>query len=222
MSDHVSLSQIAYEHIRRRIVSLDLPPGTTIDETALREELGLGRTPIREALQRLALERLVTIVPRRGTFVTDIGIMDLNRLFEVRMVLESTAARLAAQRGHEDHWRQMERVLRRLDDGADLADNQVLIAIDEACHNLIYDAADNKFLADSLVTLYALSLRLWYYFLPKIGDMQGAISEHRSILESLRMGDAESAGKLMARHIQAFQEEIQSAMLGFPVSEGDR
>ncbi|MCX7853916.1 MAG: GntR family transcriptional regulator, partial [Caldilineales bacterium] len=92
-----SLSQRAYEGIKHQIISLALPPGAVIDEDRLQAELGLGRTPIREALQRLALEKLVTIVPRRGTFVTEIGLMDLRLLFEVRVPLESLATRLAAQ-----------------------------------------------------------------------------------------------------------------------------
>ena len=76
-SNNKSLSQIAYESIRQKIVSLELPPGEVIDENGLRHEMELGRTPIREALQRLALEKLVTIVPRRGMFVTEVSINDL-------------------------------------------------------------------------------------------------------------------------------------------------
>lgn len=209
-----SLSQQAYTLIRHKIISLELPPGAVINETALREELGLGRTPIREALQRLALEKLIIIVPRRGTFVSDVGITDLNRLFEARLVLESFAARLASQRGTEEHWRRMAEVLA----GAEKADadQEALISIDETCHNIMYEAADNKFLRDTLVSLYALSLRLWYYALFEIGGMQDAVLEHGRILERLRAGDAEGAAQLLVEHIQTFQETIQQVMLGMP------
>lgn len=210
----LSLSQKAYEEIRQKIVSLELAPGTVIDEALLRDELGVGRTPIREALQRLALEKLVTIIPRRGMFVTEIGITDLQRLFEVRLVLEGLAARLAAQRGTREHWNQMEKVLADLPEKEYPADNELLIAIDETCHQIIYEAADNKFLKDTLNTLYNLSLRLWYFALSDIGDMRAAILEHRSILEALRLGDAEKSARLIEVHIQTFQEEIQSVMLG--------
>lgn len=212
----VSLSQQAYERIKRKIVSLELEPGQVIDESNLRAELNLGRTPIREALQRLALEKLVTIVPRRGTFVTEIGITDLQQLFEVRLMLESQAARLAAQRGSRQHWQRMEAALSGLSDGAGPTDNEALIAIDEACHRLMYEAADNEFLEDVLTTLYALSLRLWYFSLAKIGDMQEAIREHKYMLDAFKVRDGELAAQLMEQHIQAFQEEIQSVMLGIP------
>lgn len=208
-----SLSLQAYQAIKHKIVSLELPPGAVIDETALRKELGLGRTPIREALKRLALEKLVIIVPRRGMFVTDIGITDLKRLFEVRVALESLAARLAAERGRSFHWQQMETALERLPD-PDAADNQTLIAIDEACHHIMYQAADNEFLEDILTTMYALSLRLWYFSLSKIGKMHSTILEHRDILEALRAGDADRAACLLEQHIRSFQDEIQTVMLG--------
>jgi Transcriptional regulators len=93
-----SQSEAAYLRIRDRIVSLDMPPGSVVNEARLREELVIGRTPIREALQRLALENLVKSIPHRGTFVTDVNITDLARITEVRVVLESHAARLAAER----------------------------------------------------------------------------------------------------------------------------
>lgn len=210
----LSLKEQAYRAIKHRIVSLELEPGAVIDEAALIDELGLGRTPIREALQRLALEKLVDIVPRRGMFVTEIGLTDLQRLFELRMVLESMAARLAAQRGRPDHWRRMEAVLGRLEDAESQMDNEVLIAIDEACHEIMYEAADNEFLYDALSGMYALSLRLWYYSLAKIGRMRSTVLEHRDILLALKSGDADSAAELLRQHINTFQNEIQSVMLG--------
>jgi len=155
----------------------------------------------------------VVIVPRRGMFVTDIGISDLQQLFEVRLVLESLAARLAARRGGAHHWQRMAAALDGLSQGPP---NEALIDIDKICHELIYEAADNEFLRDTLVTHYALSLRLWYYFLRKMGAMRGAVIEHVYILEALRAGDADQAAQLMEKHIRAFQEEIQGVMLGAP------
>lgn len=211
---HISLSQRAYDCIKQQIVSLQLPPGSVIDEAGLQSRLGLGRTPIREALQRLALEKLVTIVPRRGMFVTEIGVMDLPRLFELRVTLESLAARLAAQRGTADHWQQMEAALNRLPPEHEPVDNQTLITIDQACHEIMYEAADNPFLSDTLGTMYALSLRLWYFALASVGDMRGAVLEHVDILQALKAKDTEQAGHLVDQHINRFQQEIQSVMLG--------
>ena len=208
---HISLSQQAYENIKHEIVSLEMSPGSIIDEVNLQEELGLGRTPIREALKRLSLEKLVVIAPRRGMFVSAIGIRDLQQLFEMRLPLESLAARLAAERGTEEQWQRMATVLADLPEAA--VENQAMIAIDEACHEIIYEATENEFLKDTLVTHYALSQRLWYYFLSKIGDMRDALLDHSRVLEALQARDAEKAARLMERHIRAFQEEIQLVMI---------
>jgi DNA-binding GntR family transcriptional regulator len=207
------LSQKAYKKIRRKIISTELPPGAIIDEGALQLELGLGRTPIREALLRLSVEQLVLIVPRRGIFVTEISITDLNQLFEIRLELEALAIRQAVRRGTSIHWRQMEATLAQMPDEDNPNPHEILIAIDEQCHRIIYQAADNKFLQKTLVTLYALSLRLWFFFLAKIGGMQKTVDEHNDILEALRDGDEARAVHLMEEHIHAFQDEMVSAIM---------
>jgi DNA-binding GntR family transcriptional regulator len=212
--DNLSYSERAYRQIKQKIVSLELPPGAVINEIALQRELELGRTPIREALQRLSLEKLVNIMSRRGMFVAGIGITDLPKLFEMRLVLEKMAVELAAKRGRPKHWQQMTAVLTGLPAPDQPDYNERLISIDQSCHEIIYQAADNPFLADTLTTSYALSLRLWYYSLHQIGDMRAAITEHQQILEALQAGDAPEAARLMAQHIQAFQEEIQTVMIG--------
>jgi DNA-binding GntR family transcriptional regulator len=213
--NQVSLSEQAYECIKQEIVSLKLPPGSVINEAGLQEKLGLGRTPIREALKRLSLEKLVVIVPRRGMFVNEIGIRDLQQLFEMRLPLESLAARLAAERGTDEHWERMKSALSDLPETG--ANNEALITIDKTCHEIIYEAADNEFLRDTLVTHYALSLRLWYYFLSRIGDMREVILEHQLILDALQAKDGDKAARLMERHIGTFQEEIQLVMFGSAV-----
>jgi DNA-binding GntR family transcriptional regulator len=108
----------------------------------------------------------------------------------------------------------MEAVLNRLPDEERPFTNEELIAIDEACHQIIYQAADNVFMRDILIMLYALSLRLWYYALARVGDMETAVLEHKQILEALKQRDGDLAAQLLERHIQTFQQEIQAAMLG--------
>lgn len=210
----MSLREQAYHLIRKKIISLELPPGGTIDEGELQADLGLGRTPIREALLQLAHERLVAIVPRRGMFVTEIGLTDLRKLFEARVVIELLAVELAAQRGTAEHWRRMEEALSGLPEPGTPGENDIMIEIDERCHRLIYEASGNPFLVNALTPLYAQSLRLWYLLLSEIGSMRSAIHEHVLMLEAFKAGDAGRAVELMRRHIDAFQAEIQQAMLG--------
>ena len=216
-----SLSQQAYEIIKQKIVTLELPPGSVIDENKLQKELNLGRTPIREGLQRLAQEQLVTIIPRRGMFVTEIGITDLQRLFEVRLPLEGLAIQLAAQRGTAVHWDQMQNVLNEVINQDPVAiDPECLPQIDESCHRIIYQATDNTFLQETLATLYTLNLRLWYLYLAKLGHRTDSIVEykhiveHQAILDFLRQRDGASAEKLMAKHIELYYSNIKAVMMG--------
>jgi DNA-binding GntR family transcriptional regulator len=126
--------------------------------------------------------------------------------------MEALATRLAARRGTAEHWQQMAAVLNSHNwkTAADLD----LIKIDETCHQIIYAAADNHFLQETLTTYYTLSLRLWFFFLHRLGDMRTAVMEHEQIYQCLRDGDADEAVRLMDQHIQGFQTEIQSIMLG--------
>jgi DNA-binding GntR family transcriptional regulator len=218
--NRTSLSQKAYEIIKRKIATLELPPGSVIDENKLQEELNLGRTPIREGLQRLAQEQLVTIIPRRGMFVTEIAITDLQRLFEVRLTLEGLAVKLAAQRGTAKHWDQMQAVLNEvINRNPATIDPTCLPEIDESCHNIIYQATDNHFLKDTLATLYTLNLRLWYLYLAKLGDRTNTIVEykhiveHQNILDALRQRDGDLAKQLMAEHIELYQSSIKAVMM---------
>lgn len=213
MNRPIPLSQQAYKKIKHMIVTLELTPGSVIDEAELQEELQMGRTPIREALKRLALESLVSIVPRRGMFVTNIGVNDLQRLLEVRLEIETLATRLAAQRGTLEHWTRMEQLIVEPSAVEDGKDNN-LIHIDETFHEIIYEAADNRFLHDAITVLLTLNERLWYYFLPEMGGFDRTLDDHRLIWESLKSGDGEQAAVHMERHIRSSQENLQSSVLG--------
>ena len=197
----------AYAMLREKIVRLDFAPGDVLREDELRETLGLGRTPIREALQRLQREHFVTVIPRRGMFVSGIEVEELSMLFETRAVLEPYAARLAAARGTEEHWDAMADVLATKTDGPD-----ELLAVDRRCHEIMWEAADNRFMLDPLDTLYAQGDRLWHLYLSDVSDMGHAVSEHDEILKALRDGDGDRAAELVEAHLRAFDEQIRTAV----------
>src|SRR5215813_3129361 len=132
-----SQSELAYRRLLERIVSLEMPPGSVVNEARLREELKIGRTPIREALQRLARENLVRSVPHRGTFVTDVNITDLARITEVRVVLEGHAARLAAERCTASDRAAIEDLLAELRSVA-IADQRELMKLDQEIHRRVH------------------------------------------------------------------------------------
>ena len=205
------LSDKAYQLIRHKIITLELPPLSAIDEQALMEDLQLGRTPIREALQRLSAEGLVLSAPRRGMFVADISITDLQKIFEVRMVLEGFCAQLAAQRVTAAQLHQMQAVMAELEQ-IPSGDNRALMDIDERFHELVYQAADNEFLASTLARLHALSHRIWHLTLDRIGDVRGAMEQHVAITSALQDGDGARAAALLQRHVVDFQKEIKAVL----------
>ena len=207
----VRLSEKAYHLIKEKIITLDLAPLSVIDEQTLREHLELGRTPIREALHRLSAEGLVLIAPRRGMFVADISITDLAKIFEVRMAMEAYCARLAATRVTPAQIAKMEETVRALEE-VSRDDWRGLMQIDERFHSLLYQSADNEFLADSLDRLHALSLRLWFLVVDRLGDVWSAIEQHRAIVDALKDRDADRAALLIRQHIADFQNEIKEAL----------
>jgi DNA-binding GntR family transcriptional regulator len=208
---HVRLSDRAYQLIRHKIITLELPPLSAIDEQALMEDLQLGRTPIREALQRLAAEDLVLLAPRRGMFVADISITDLQKIFELRMVLEGFCARLAAQRAAAEHLTEMEAVIQELAQGPAL-NGKSLMAVDERFHELLYEASDNEFLSDILLRLHALSFRIWHLVLDRVGSVRPAMEQHVEITRALKAGDGAEAERLIQQHIAEFQQQIRAAV----------
>jgi DNA-binding GntR family transcriptional regulator len=207
----VSHSEKAYRLIKERIITLGLKPLAVIDEQILMDSLRLGRTPIREALHRLATEDLVIIAPRRGMFVADISVTDLQKIFELRIKIEGYCAQLAAQRATREQIAEMERVVNRLAEVPSSA-TQELMSIDECLHQLMYQSADNKFLGDVLNRLHALSMRLWYLAVDKLDDLKGSIEDHRLIVEALKAGNGERAEALMQQHIIRFQQQIRAVL----------
>jgi DNA-binding GntR family transcriptional regulator len=207
-----SQGEEAYLRIRERIVSLEMPPGSVVNEARLREELDIGRTPIREALQRLALENLIRSVPHRGTFVTDVNITDLARITEVRVVLEGYAARLAAERlGPAD--RDAIRELLDFLEARGVTNQRELMKLDQNIHRQIYRAARNTLLESTLERYFNLSLRLWFLVLDHEVRLLEAVEEHAELLRAVLAGNGQSAEDNMRRHVIGFEREIRRVLV---------
>jgi len=208
-----SLAERAYYAIRDLIVSLELAPGAVIDERELMGRVGAGRTPVREALRRLAQERLVEVYPRRGMFVTSVEIHDLASLSEVRTVLESHCARLAAERASDSDRAELDALIGQLDAGAGLG-QRALMELDHRIHRQVYRCAHNHFLETTLEEYYALALRIWFLALDRGVELRGAVLEHRELLETIRAGEAVRAEDAMRAHVLGFEQEIRRVLVG--------
>ncbi len=205
-------SEEAYARILERIVSLEMAPGSVVNEARLRGDLKIGRTPIREALQRLARENLVRSIPHRGTFVTDVNITDLARITEVRIVLEAHAARLATEKVTATDREAMGELLELLRGGR-VTDQRDLMQLDQQIHRLVYKAAHNPFLEATLERYFNLSLRLWYLVLDREVRLREAVDEHVELLKAILAGDGHRAEDIMRRHVSGFEREIRKVLV---------
>jgi DNA-binding GntR family transcriptional regulator len=203
-----SLADKAYHEIRGLIVSLELAPGALIDERELIERLEIGRTPVREALRRLAHERLVEVYPRRGMFVTGVDVRELARLSEVRELLEPEAARLAAERATDTDREQLSLLMTELDVGG-----SELMDLDERIHRAVYRAAHNDLLEATLEQYYVLALRIWSMALDRSHELEEAVEAHRALLEAIQAGDGERAADTMRSHVQDFEQAMHRMLL---------
>lgn len=206
------LSERAYYRIRELIVSLELPPGSPVDERALMERLGLGRTPVREALRLLAREGLVEAYPRRGMLVSAVDAGDLSALSEVRAALEPLAARLAAGRATADERAETKALLAELRGASGAKGDRKLIELDQRIHRHVYRCAHNPFLAATLDEHYVLALRVWFLALDRLPRLEAAVQEHRALLAAIRDGDAERAESVAREHVLGFDAAIRRAL----------
>lgn len=206
-----SLAEKAYVAIRRLIVTLELGPGSVINERELVEQLGIGRTPVREALRRLAHEGLVEVYPRRGMFVTDVDVRKLALVSEVRAALEPEAARLAAERATDAERAELQELLDELN-AAD-ADDHALMALDERIHRAVYRCARNDLLATTLEQYYVLALRIWTIALDRQHELNDAVQGHRALLEAIHDGDGERAAATMRAHVEDFEQAMRRVLL---------
>jgi DNA-binding GntR family transcriptional regulator len=205
----------AYRTLLEDIVTLRLGPGDVLADDALRRRLGLGRTPIREALQRLASQRLVVIIPRKGVVVSDINITDLSEIYEVRAPLEGVAARLAAER---NGGRELPAAVSAdLDEIARASDFLELIALDYRLHRAVHVLACNSYLLSTLDWYLALADRLVLAVSrrlpnPPAEELAAAMSDFREQFAAISCGDAAAAEDLARRHACFSEQFVRRAV----------
>jgi DNA-binding GntR family transcriptional regulator len=201
----------AYLDLRDRIVTLRLAPGTVLREDELMREMDVGRTPLREAVKRLALENMVAVQPRRGTFVTAVEAADIVNITEVRVELEGYAAEQAAQRLDETHRAAAAALLGEVERLTEPDDPDWLMRFDERIHRFTWEAAGNPYLAQTLERYFAHSLRIWYLVLDRLPGLGHAVHDQTHLLEALLEGDGDRARRIMREHVLDFQREILAA-----------
>ena len=188
------------------IVTLKLLPGAAISETALSQTLGIGRTPIREALQRLARESLVAIFPRRGIFVAEINLKKQLRLLEVRRELERLIARSAARRATDAERAGLNQLAVRFEAAAKINDDVAFLRTDREFNTLCSAAAHNEFAALAMGLMHSLSRRFWYIHYKQAADMPLTAKLHANIARAIAAGDEERAAKASDKLLDAIDK----------------
>jgi DNA-binding GntR family transcriptional regulator len=192
-------SEIAYTSLQNMIVRGVLPPGLMISESDLKARLGVGRTPVREALQRLQLEGFVEIHPRRGAVVTTVDIRQQLELIEVRRPLEDIMVRLAAARADKMQRDKMLEVARALEQAIADKNNDIYFELNRATHELEAQASKNAMLVRTIGHIHSLSRRFWYSFIVDADDFSIAALLHCQVLRCIAGGDADGAATAAAK-----------------------
>lgn len=207
-----SLSDRAYQILRDRLIMLDIAPGEPINEAQLVQELNIGRTPLREALKRLEVDHLVHSYPRRGTFATRVDITELAAITEVRLALEPLAADRAAALGGGSVRAEIEQTLHTISHLTGDETRRSLMENDLAVHRLIYQAAANHHLEETLIRLDNLATRIWCLTLDRLPSIDAHIAEHQALLNAVLDQAPETASTLARDHIASFEASVRAVL----------
>lgn len=208
-----SLASRAYQQIKDRLVMLDIRPGEPINDVGLAAELGVGRTPVREALKRLETDHLVVSYARRGTFATVVDVTELGAISDIRQLLEPHAARRAAENASPSQRAELRETAIQIS-GLQMIDGDrtTFISEDMAIHKLIYRATGNPHLEDVLVRYDNLATRIWCLVIDKLPDLAEHVREHSNLLEAIAAGEADTAAALTLAHVTSFEQAIRRVL----------
>lgn len=212
-TQRASLADTAYAAIRDQLLALQIRPGEPMNDEVLAKSLGMGRTPVREALKRLEVDRLVVSYPKRGTFATRVEITDLAYISEIRTQLEPLAAARAARVATPAQRLELEEIRERV--GAfdiERASVTEILACDSMVHRTIYRAAGNPHLEDTLIRYNNLATRIWCLVIDQLPRLTEHVHEHFELLQAVIDGDEERASELARHHIEGFEVAVRSAL----------
>lgn len=212
----ILLSSEAHRWIKRKIVSLEYPIGSQLLEKDICEELGIGRTPVREALQRLAMEKLVRIIPRKGVFVSDINAWELAQLFEARCMFELYCVQRVALTAHQVDIDRLRHLLKQAPCFAAEKRIEELVDIDRRFHMGLMKMLGNSFILEMADTIYDQLARTWYLSFSRrtAEEIHDTILEHLAILSALEKKEPNLAEKAVISHINHFRNKVLSGSTG--------
>jgi len=202
-----------FKTIRDRIVYMEYPPGKLLPEKDLCEEFKVSRTPLREAIQKLKEMKLVSVIPRYGTYISPVDINEIRSAFEVKIKLEGLAGETAARRITADKLAEMKALIEKADALLKVDGHRYLIEIDAQFHEIIYQATQNPILQEMLENLHSRCARLWNSALSEVIPIATILTQLKEIYSSLEKRDSHKARQLMEEHVRYFIDQIKSQLL---------
>jgi DNA-binding GntR family transcriptional regulator len=209
-----SLRDAAYTAIRHRIMTCAFKPGEFINEAQVSAMLGIGRTPVHQAIDRLMLEGMVIVLPRKGVCVKAVSLDEIMEIIDIRLLNEIYCARLAAQRASRDEVAHLSDVLARAHQWIEAGSTENLMLLDGEFHSVLAKASRNAVLADILLKLHDRSLRFWFLSLDQPGHHQAVQRQHQAILDAIKNKDPQAAEDAMRHHIEEFRRNIIEKLSG--------
>lgn len=208
IQNHRPLREIVYEELKMQILTGKIVPGTRLMEVELAADMGVSRTPIREAIRKLEKEGLVTIEPRRGAYASQISVKDMVDILEVRQDMEGLAAYFASSRMTEEQMADLKRTSDSYNRAVAEGDMDSMIAYDTRFHRIIVESCNNNILVHMIEQLQELVLRFRYIYYDDFRRAENMLEEHRQILEAIRDGRAEDARAAADIHIDRLKEMV--------------
>ena len=212
LDSYQPLREVVCETLRDAIRRGILKPGERLMEIQLAEELGVSRTPVREAIRKLELEGYVIMMPRRGTYVANLSIRDVNEVFEIRTSLESLSNGLAAERITDEELEQLQRLLVVIGKYIEENDMDKIVETDTKFHDLLYQASRNQRLIGIISNLREQLTRFRTTSMSFPGRLKETLEEHREIVEAIAQGDVKAARKAAEKHMEKSEQTLLSAM----------
>ncbi|WP_378951798.1 GntR family transcriptional regulator [Pelosinus sp. sgz500959] len=213
LDSYQPLREVVCETLRNAIIQGILKPGERLMEIQVSEELGVSRTPVREAIRKLELEGFVVMIPRRGTYVSDLSIKDINEVFEVRTALDVLAAGMAAERITDDELEQMERLLVELGEHIETDDMDKIVEADSQFHDLLYSASRNSRLVGIINNLREQLTRFRSLSMSYPGRLKEMLGEHTRLVESLGLRNVALAKRLAGEHMANAEQTLLKNMV---------
>jgi DNA-binding GntR family transcriptional regulator len=203
-----SLLDQAYNEIKMRIITCAYRPGEVLSEAGISEELRIGRTPVHQAIHRLMMDGLISIMPRKGVMVAPVGVDEVMEIIDVRLVIECYCARLAADRADDSELQHFQEILDASEKATNQRDVEKMMLFDREFHDTLARAAGNTVLADILRSLHERSLRFWFISLRDPDHHRNVLEQHRAIVAALKSRRPDAAENAMREHILAFHRNV--------------